>query len=474
MANVHFGKPRFVLPLEDDQEANDVYMGVFFDGTSNNRENIEGRRKDPSLKNSYISDNDGSNTSYGNDNTNVDRLEKAYPNEADSHYYSVYIEGIGTKNPKKNKDGTIDYYGDFTRGQGYGKGETGLFEKVEKGCIDIVNRLIYENEKKIDTLYFDVFGFSRGAAAARIFVNELYKKKVGKDKKSYDLGYLGKAFKELGYDVMPQKIKIRLLGIYDTVSSYGSNVFDDIKKDEVPLKIPTVGFTVHLTAEDEFREKFPLTTIASAGSNSIELILPGCHSDIGGGYKDKETEIVILTEYATIIEKEKKYLLEQGWFKPGQLKELPPVTPYYLRGKRENLSNKYSFVILHLMAEFGKRKYKIPWKYDTELNHHYKIPDELKKVKKRIDDYAFNNKPKLKFYTKTQIESKRKKEWKNQKEIDDFNIMVTDYYILPDLRNNFLHCSANMDGVGMEPQMDNMGNVVRKRETISDKYEKNS
>ena len=41
-------------------------------------------------------------------------------------------------------------------------------------------------------------------------------------------------------------------------------------------------------------------------------------------------------------------------------------------------------------------------------------------------NYAFNNKSKLKFYTKKQIESKRKKEWKNQKEIDEFNIMVTD------------------------------------------------
>ncbi|RYJ40789.1 DUF2235 domain containing protein [Flavobacterium anhuiense] len=467
MSNIIFGEPRFVPPKEDNKEVNDVYMGVFFDGTSNNRENIEGRRKDPSLKNTYASNKDGSNTSYGNDNTNVDRLEKAYLNKKKRHYYSVYIEGIGTKNPDKNPDGTKDYYGDFTRGQGYGTGETGLFEKVEKACDDVVRKLQDNDEKNISTLYLDVFGFSRGAAAARIFVNELYKKKVKSDKESYNLGYLGKAFKKLEYDVLPHRIKIRFLGIFDTVSSYGSNVFDDIKEDEVPLKIPTVGFTVHLTAEDEFRENFPLTTIASAGSNSIELLLPGCHSDIGGGYKNGETEIVILTESAPIIEKEKKHVLEQGWFKPGQLKELPPLVPYYLRGKRENLSNEYSFVILHLMAKFGKLKFEIPWNYDTELNHHYKIPDELKKVKQRIDDYAFNDKPKLKFYTKEQIESKRKKEWKNQKEIDDFNTMVADYYILPDLRNKFLHCSANMDGVGMEPQMDNVSNIIRKRVTIS-------
>ncbi|CAC9972961.1 T6SS phospholipase effector Tle1-like catalytic domain-containing protein [Flavobacterium panici] len=465
MSNIIFGEPRFVPPKEDDKETNDVYMGVFFDGTSNNRENVEGRRKNPKLKDTYASNKDGSNTSYGNDNTNVDRLEKAYLNENKIHYYSVYVEGIGTKNPKKNDDGTLDYYGDFTRGQGYGTGETGLYEKVEKGCFDITRKLKKENEINISTLYFDVFGFSRGAAAARIFVNELNKKKDYKDDNSYIFGNLGKAFKELGYKINPLRIKVRFLGIYDTVSSYGYNVFDDIDEDKVPLKIPNVGFTVHLTAEDEYRKNFPLTNIASAGANSIELTLPGCHSDIGGGYKNGEEEIVILTESAPIIEAEKKHVLEQGWFKPSQLKELPSLLPYYLKGTR-TLSNEYSFVILHLMAEFGKRKYKIQWKYKI-LDKDYIIPKQLKGIKERVYAYAFDNKPKLKFYTSKEIELKRKKEWRNQKEVDDFNTMVADYYLLPDLRNNYLHCSANMDGVGMEPQQDNLSNIIRKRTIIS-------
>lgn len=464
MSNIIFGEPRFVPPKEDNKETNDVYIGVFFDGTSNNRENIEGRRKDSSLKNTYTSDKDGSNTSYGNDNTNVDRLEKAYLNEKKTHYYSVYVEGIGTKNPDKNNDGTLDYYGDFTRGQGYGTGETGLFEKVEKGCFDIARRLKKENEVNINTLYFDVFGFSRGATAARIFVNELNKKKVTSDKKNFDLGYLGKAFKELGYKNNPNRIKIRLLGLYDTVSSYGSNVSDDVDIDKVPLKIPKVGFTVHLTAEDEHRENFPLTNINSAGANSIELSLPGVHSDIGGGYKTK-TETVILTETASKLEEERKYVIEQGWFKPDELKELPSLIPYYLEGTRKNLSNKYSFIILHLMAEFGNKKYKIPWQYKI-LNKDYAIPSELDKTKKRIDQYAFECKPKLKFYSNKQIEAKRKKVWSNQQEIDVFNSIVGDHNLLLELRNKYLHCSASMDGIGMEPIKDNQSNIIWKRKII--------
>lgn len=466
MSNIIFGEPRFVPPKEDDKEPNDVYMGVFFDGTSNNRQNIEGRRKNPKLKNSYASNKDGSNTSYGNDHTNVDKLENTYLNEADLHYYSVYVEGIGTKNPDKNDDQTLDYYGDFTRGQGYGTGETGLFEKVEKGCFDVTRRLKKENEINICTLYLDVFGFSRGAAAARIFVNEINKKKSSWDKKSHDFGYLGKAFKELDYKTIPIRVKVRFLGIYDTVSSYGDDVFDDINVDKVPLKIQNVGFTAHLTAEDEHRYNFPLTNIASAGANSIELTLPGCHSDIGGGYKNGEEEVVILTETGSKIEEEKKYVIEQGWFKSLELKELPSLAPYYLRGTRESLSNEYSLVILHLMAEFGKRKYKIPWKYKI-LDKDYKIPKELNKVKNRIDQYAFDGKSRLKFYTNKQIEAKRKKVWQSQKEIDEFDSMVGDHNALLELRNKYLHCSASMDGIGMEPTQDTQSNIIWKRKIIA-------
>jgi hypothetical protein len=453
MANVVFGEPRFVVPKEDGKERNDVTIGVFFDGTSNNRENIEGRRKDPTLKKSWASNNDGSNTSFGNDNSNVDKLEKAYSKNKEKHYYSIYVEGIGTKNPEKKKDGSLSYYGDFTYGQGYGTGETGLFEKVEKGCFDIVRKLNKEAEFSISTLYIDVFGFSRGAAAARIFANELYKIRNPKDNDSYNMGYLGKAFKELDYKIKPIRIKIRFLGLYDTVSSYDGDVFDDITVDKVPLHIPTVGFTVHLTAEDEHRKMFPLTNIASAGGESKELTLPGVHSDIGGGYKnltnDKadKGEIVILTESSSNIKIEKQRAIEHGWYKDYQLNEQPS----YLKGTRKNLSNEYSLVILHLMAEFGKRKYKIAWDYQNTLDLYYKIPSALNEVKERIDKYAFEDESRLKFYTAKEIEAKRKKNWDSEKERDDFNQKVKDHNMLLMLRGQYLHCSASMDGVGMEP-----------------------
>ena len=434
--SVILGNPTFVPPKEDNKEAIDVIVGVFFDGTSNNRSNIEGRRKFPNLKNSSMSNRDGSGKSFGNDNSNVDKLQKAYTDE--KHYYSIYVEGMGTKNPDDPEDKST-YYGDFTRGQGFGTGETGLLEKVEKGCFDLVKKLKDAEKDQVSTLYIDVYGFSRGAAAARIFVNELYKTKDPDNEDSYDKGLFGKAIEKKGYEKPPIRIRIRFLGLYDTVLSYTSS--------KVDLTIPSVGFVAHLTAENEHRMNFPLTNIASA-SNGIELTLPGVHSDIGGGYKNGESENVILTESRRYVKIELQNMLEQGWFKKDQLKE----HSYYLEGIRPHVSNEFSLVILHLMAELGVQKYKIPWKYEKVLNLEYSIPSKIDDVKVRVYNYAFKNAPRLKFYTNKEIETMRKKVWANDVERENFNLKVADHNMLIILRNEYLHCSASMDGIGMEPR----------------------
>ena len=68
---------------------------------------------------------------------------------------------------------------------------------------------------------------------------------------------------------------------------------DDVS--ELSLKIPTyVDRTVHLVAADEYRQYFGLTNINSAGKKGKEIILPGAHSDIGGGYMEEETEPIMM------------------------------------------------------------------------------------------------------------------------------------------------------------------------------------
>src|SRR5690606_19797052 len=83
---------------------------------------------------------------------------------------AVYIDGIGTE----------DGDGDTGAGQGADTGSTSSLAKVEKACkTKIVEELKLQLGPTLNTLdcihkiNFDVFGFSRGASAARQFVNML-------------------------------------------------------------------------------------------------------------------------------------------------------------------------------------------------------------------------------------------------------------------------------------------------------------
>ncbi|WP_445722405.1 T6SS phospholipase effector Tle1-like catalytic domain-containing protein [Flavobacterium sp.] len=448
--NISFGD---YTPPPPPNGSVDIIVGIFFDGTSNNRYNIEGRRKDKGLKNSYISDKDGSNVSFGNDHSNVDRLQTIYPNEENN--FSIYIEGIGTKEPKKNTDGSFDYFGDFTRGQGYGTGETGLKEKVRKGATDLFNRL--KKVEKINSLTLDLFGFSRGAAAARMFANEIWKYNERED------DVVLQEIKKIPFKTPPPKrIKLRFIGLYDTVSSFNESnfstdtVYDDQVKNKLLLKLDKpLGYVAHLTAENEYREMFPLTNCKSMTAG-IELVLPGCHSDIGGGYNDNTNEeVVIEGPYTDYVKYDRDRMIAQGWYRPEEMKW--SVGSSKIKGKREKLSNKYSYVILHLMVAIGTQKYKIPWG-KTKMNKSYPFPSNLTEVKTRLWAYAFEGYSQPKYYTKETldqekklIEQKRAKNVLTQKEIDSYNQKANDHNLLWNLRNKFLHFSASMDGIGMEP-----------------------
>ena len=466
---VTYGEPKDLPKQPPPPGTVDLTIGIFFDGTSNNRFNIEGRRKDKSLKSSVVSDNDGSNVSFGNDNSNVDRLQTIYPKKDD--YFSIYIEGIGTKEPKKNEDGSYTYYGDFTRGQGFGTGETGLKEKARKGAADLFKELKKKGFIEIKSITLDLFGFSRGAAAARMFANEIWKYNSGTD------DVVLEEFTKSKLNIKLPKIKLRFIGIYDTVSSFDESnfssdtVYDDQVKNKLLLKLNgSLGYVAHLTAENEYRKMFPLTNSKSMTSG-IELTLPGCHSDIGGGYNDKDKEeVVIEGSYTTYVKQDRDRMIDQGWYRPEQMKWR--VGSSRVKGTRTGISNKYSYVVLHLMAEIAKRKYKIPWN-DGKMKKNFPIPDSLTPTKERLWAYAFDGVSRPKYYTKKvvdqelqSIEQKRAKKTLTQKEVDVYNQKSDDHNLLWSLRNQFLHFSASMDGIGKEPLRDPKTDIMKETRYI--------
>jgi hypothetical protein len=298
----------------------DLTIGIFFDGTCNNKYNI-----DWGAKKKVIDD------SYSGTYTNVVLLWEAYKLN-NINIEKIYIEGPGTYSPKSldeksSKDEIIiadnerrvsSQEEDSSRGSGFGSGDTGVHAKISRACSLIRTKIIglYNKQKKpVKTLTIDVFGFSRGAASARCFVSNLL---VFLD--SYNAEYniclrdhlkgssimKSSYFKKTIYDDMLKniEIKVRFMGLFDTVSSYdryistSPNFKDDVHSLQlrIPFFLPTVKKVIHLVAADEYRENFALTDITSASKKGKEIILPGAHSDIGGGYKYQEVENIYMSD----------------------------------------------------------------------------------------------------------------------------------------------------------------------------------
>ncbi|WP_322060974.1 DUF2235 domain-containing protein [Paraburkholderia sp. J63] len=275
---------------------------MYFDGTNNNKE------VDQPL----------------NGHSNVARLFNARIDDPASGFFSYYISGVGT--PCKevgDNDGGKVLFGSVRAGGAAGYmgadrinwGITRVFEAVHAyatgGALlfpgatvkTIVNNMsssvgalsfettyrrmvlntwekkltaaVQGSQRKVTQINVAVFGFSRGAAEARAFVNwfsELVRQDDG------------------GYELAGLPIRIYFVGLFDTVASVGiPNVMPGINGHlawaDGSMEIPaTVEQCVHYVALHEQRASFPLETAKSVK----QKLYPGMHSDVGGGYLPTE------------------------------------------------------------------------------------------------------------------------------------------------------------------------------------------
>lgn len=143
-------------------------------------------------------------------------------------------------------------------------------------------RLGYPRVKKIRV---SIFGFSRGAAQARGFSNWFIE--MCRDASGGAMTLAG----------IP--VEIDFLGLFDTVASVGlanSVLVADGHMEwadaERGLRIaPEVKQCLHLVSAHELRRSFPLDSVSvgqSLPANCVEIVYPGVHSDLGGGYKPSE------------------------------------------------------------------------------------------------------------------------------------------------------------------------------------------
>ena len=143
-----------------------IVIAMFFDGTRNNKTNVFAREHyekgvaDDKEAKAY--EKHGKDASYTNDHSNVDKLWQAM-NASNTEVISIYVEGIGTDDLEGD---------DWLLAPAFGIGDNGIRGKVRDACEKVAEAI----DKTVKTVTFDVFGFSRGAAAARNFVYEINRK----------------------------------------------------------------------------------------------------------------------------------------------------------------------------------------------------------------------------------------------------------------------------------------------------------
>lgn len=291
-------------------------IGVFFDGTSNNAVNTQNMMKaytaghynldDPeaeSILAKCARENFGVSgsgaTSYTGYYTNIHWLSTLYSRhfteDNPNVQRAVYIDGIGTDAGKP----------DSKLGQGFGISDTGVVAKTDKAvsmlaesiqaALDAVSNKQTDCTFIIRSLQFDIFGFSRGAAAARHFANRIQSEDPA------IISAIRQAMTGTTFNGSPAG-KTRFIGIFDTVAAIGTpvNGLNPHSADTGDVKLtlrPGVAEKVfHITAANECRFNFALNSVKPAWP---ELALPGAHSDIGGGYLPVTKEHLFLTRPAT-------------------------------------------------------------------------------------------------------------------------------------------------------------------------------
>jgi hypothetical protein len=298
-----------------------LWFSFFFDGTGNNlRADVESAKHSnvAKLYRAHSGDENVGGERGGTENSGI---------------YRFYVPGIGTYFRDIGDPGGTDMglaFGEF--------GDARIAWAFEMFDAKMATHVASANSpgNRIVEVNIAAFGFSRGAALARAFIHDFVKNRC---KKLADERWILKLTK--------CPIRIRFLGLFDTVASIGfamsannmdkadavrGNTLSHIRTrlavyrdtrpvilafhpqgspgaDPAPgkynghaqsgdrLLIPEMVDDVrHFVAAHEIRNSFPLDSISVKGKNGgfrmstnfHEYVYPGVHSDIGGSYRPGE------------------------------------------------------------------------------------------------------------------------------------------------------------------------------------------
>lgn len=315
-------KPSQVSVCDASNCETTIQLGVFFDGTGNNATKDDASRA----------------------LTNIVRLHDAYIEDSARGSAKTYIKGLGTECTELDEPGESTFGGAFgSGGEGrlllalcstlnniheiifkqkwvgpetvnaicrpskFFRSDSRLLEKVglseslngstlpakinffRKKISDLKKKLSENSGAVVKEITFDIFGFSRGAAEARVFCHWL--KEIAPNGKIAGI-----------------PVQFRFLGLMETVASVGvwdgamNAIFNKTGGHSSwaisphLLILPEVKNCIHMVAMHEIRKNFPLDQVAVGDSmpdNCFEFAYPGSHSDVGGGYAPGELGLAV-------------------------------------------------------------------------------------------------------------------------------------------------------------------------------------
>lgn len=403
-------------------------FGMFFDGTNNNAYNATlGEQCRASMLGvtaeqcRIVAEAAGGllgGGSYAGGVTNVYKLFDLYRDDSqgstqlEGEYAArVYVEGVGTTAGEPDSP--------IAQGTGISPGDTsGVDLRVNATFyeqIDDAIKLFVEQHPDawVDAIEFDVFGFSRGAAGARHFINEVLRKEDG------PLGWVlprSTAKLKLDFD-WKSDIRVGFVGLFETVAAMGIDASDNNQAGiKVYLPEGCARKVVQLRARDEHRLNFPLSSVSPPHQ---EVTLPGVHSDLGGGYNEIEREQHLMSRIFRSIEPIKRPLQSsrawqqaqralqalqaQDFIEPGKgrlwVEARPDTTPVQLGfwggPKRtvlaavlmeREVSNAYTLITLRAMHALASDA-DVPFKSIPD-EPAFQLPEELRSVSDKLISYA--------------------------------------------------------------------------------------
>lgn len=238
-----------------------IELSVFFDGTNNNRD---------------------SHRPLGYD-SNVSKLFDLFDHD-DKTRYAIYVEGVGSGSAIKSDPITGGFSG------------RGINERIERASAYV--KSITDKHPGME-IRLSVFGFSRGAATALAFINQIFDPAPNPRNQTLS-GAMGSHPNEKPTGPLNTPAadspklpfeKIWFAGLFDVVGSIGLPGDAEEFIHDLTVRPSRISRLTHLISRDERRALFPLTSIRSGPNAPLppgwsETPFPGVHSDVGGGYEN--------------------------------------------------------------------------------------------------------------------------------------------------------------------------------------------